>query len=353
MTYLGCTAVITRTKNRPILLERAIKSVLCQSIDDWFMVIVNDGGDPAPVDELVSRYKDQFNGRVGIIHNPESLGMEAASNRGIAYGDSKYLIIHDDDDSWAPNFLESSINELKKQQQKASSIRGIVCHATCVIEHIEENEVIIDDMYPFKENPDGGIIGIFQIAAGNLFPPISFLYERSILKDIGGGYSEKLPVLGDWEFNLRFISKYDIYCTAEPYSFYHHRPKAQGILSNTVSDSKVHGYYTRYIQNELLRADLRTGKMGLGVVVSLTERLKRMEESMHWAFSQTIQHKNARGISRNLSFGSLRGFISGFTRSAKKGTLVKEFFSKFFRNPVYAFKVLFSYGNYASRDRKK
>ncbi len=37
--------VITRTKNRTLLLERAIKSVLAQTREDWTHVIVNDGGD--------------------------------------------------------------------------------------------------------------------------------------------------------------------------------------------------------------------------------------------------------------------------------------------------------------------
>jgi len=36
-------AVVTRTKNRAILLERAIHSVLKQKFHDWTHVIVNDG----------------------------------------------------------------------------------------------------------------------------------------------------------------------------------------------------------------------------------------------------------------------------------------------------------------------
>ncbi|MGR9051111.1 MAG: glycosyltransferase family 2 protein [Gammaproteobacteria bacterium] len=98
-------AIITRTKNRNILLRRAIESVLGQHFRNWLMVIVNDGGDAEAVDRLVAEYESQFRGRSKVIHNPNSLGMEAASNVGIKNSDSRYLVIHDDDDSWHPAFL--------------------------------------------------------------------------------------------------------------------------------------------------------------------------------------------------------------------------------------------------------
>ena len=41
----GRVAIITRTKDRPFLLPRAIDSVLKQTQGDWIHVIVNDGGD--------------------------------------------------------------------------------------------------------------------------------------------------------------------------------------------------------------------------------------------------------------------------------------------------------------------
>ena len=51
-------AIVTRTKNRPLLLERALNSVLGQSFADWHQIVVNDGGDPAPVDALAERYRE-------------------------------------------------------------------------------------------------------------------------------------------------------------------------------------------------------------------------------------------------------------------------------------------------------
>ena len=48
-------SIITRTKNRALLLERTIMSVLAQTHEDWIHVIVNDGGDPVAVDATAVR----------------------------------------------------------------------------------------------------------------------------------------------------------------------------------------------------------------------------------------------------------------------------------------------------------
>jgi glycosyltransferase involved in cell wall biosynthesis len=79
-------AVITRTKNRAILLKRAIRSVLDQKYEDWTHVIVNDGGDAGEFSVLAESGRIQ--GRVTVIDNP-SVGMEAASIPG--YGRAKRI----------------------------------------------------------------------------------------------------------------------------------------------------------------------------------------------------------------------------------------------------------------------
>ncbi len=105
VTETPVVGIVTRTKNRPVLLKRAIESVLFQTYPTWTMVIVNDGGDPAPIDALVDHYAARADGRIRVIHNPRSLGMEGASAVGLAALESELLTVHDDDDSWSPEFL--------------------------------------------------------------------------------------------------------------------------------------------------------------------------------------------------------------------------------------------------------
>ena len=50
--------------------------------------------------------------KLPVIHNVESVGMEAASNIGITASESEYLVINDNDDTWHLGFLEKTVSYL-------------------------------------------------------------------------------------------------------------------------------------------------------------------------------------------------------------------------------------------------
>ncbi len=263
----GRVAIITRTKNRPILLGRAIESAINQTYQDWLMVIVNDGGDGKPVDALVKKYKNKLGDRIHVVHNPESLGMEAASNKGINSCDSEYVIIHDDDDALHPDFLQRTVDFLENDT-RYPNLGGVVSYMELVYEEIDGDEV--------REIRREGCrhwmpeLTLWQMAAGNLFAPISFLYKRSTYDVIGGAYRETLPVLGDWEFNLRFMKHFDIGLIPEELSYYYHRVAGtNNQYSNTVVDGvDKHALYNQILRNELLREDIQNNQIGLGYLIN-------------------------------------------------------------------------------------
>ncbi len=258
-------AIITRTKNRALLLERTIMSVLAQTREDWTHVIVNDGGDPAPVEALVARHEAAYAGRLRVIHNPLSVGMEAASNIGIRASESRYLTIFDDDDSWSPYFLETLIKELERRQSRFRSVRGIICHSMVVRERIEEGRILFDSMYPFNDWMQSFFVDLDRLAQSNSFIPNAFIFEREAAVEIGL-FDAELPVLGDWDFNLRFCMRYDIAVIQELLSFYHQRPSAQGADGNSViAMIGTHQQYRELLKNRWLRKDLSSWGLGLRI----------------------------------------------------------------------------------------
>jgi glycosyltransferase involved in cell wall biosynthesis len=259
-------AVVTRTKNRKILLRRAIESVLGQTFQDWLMVIVNDGGVKKDVEDLVAEYQDKFKNRYLIVHNETSLGMEAASNIGIKSSDSNYIVVHDDDDSWHPSFLEKCVEFLDKNPNQ--NTKGVITYSIRILEKIENDKVITESKEPFNTWLQS--VSLYRMSASNTFPPISFVYDRRVLDEIGH-YRDDLPVLGDWEFNLRFLSKYDIFLIPEELAFYHHRLTiTDGVYSNSVvGDDSKHVFYDTLLRNELLRKDLGKNTIGLGYLVNI------------------------------------------------------------------------------------
>lgn len=255
----GRTAVITRTKDRPILLARAIRSVLSQTFHDWLLVIVNDGGVPLDVDAVVSQYRAELGDRVLVLHNPVPTGMQAASNTGIANCRSEYIVIHDDDDSWESDFLAKTVSFMDDHGWNPS-IGGVVTRSNLVLEDISsDGTVTITDTRVFNENLD--IVSLRTMAVENSLPPISFLFARAALDDVQP-FDERLTVLGDWEFYLRMLEKYEICVIAEALANYHHRSvDTSGVYGNSVhAQNDVHRIERAQLINRALRVQLANGE---------------------------------------------------------------------------------------------
>lgn len=248
--------IVTRTKNRAVLLRRALESVKHQTYPHWQLVVVNDGGDPGPVDELVAAIFDG-DARVSVVHHPASVGMEAASNSGLSQLGTELAVIHDDDDSWAPDMLAVATAVLRKKNAEMPSIRGVVTRVNWVLETVTANHVKIDRVELWNEHSQDrlkeGLISLTRLAMQNLYPPIAFIFDLSLARQLGG-FDQNLPVLGDWDFNLRFCMEADIWIHPELLAFYHHRQNAFGDMGNTVVAGKAkHELYNAYARNKLLR----------------------------------------------------------------------------------------------------
>lgn len=257
-------SIITRTKDRAILLRRAIESVLDQRFTDWRMVVINDGGDPDEVVALVDEYRGRLGDRVTVLHHTHSKGMEAASNAGIRASTGEFVVIHDDDDSWHPDFLRKTVDYLD-HNVAIPTLAGVTTHSMRVEEVIQGDQVLRQREELF--NPSLWTVSLFRMASRNMFPPISFLYRRVVLDEIGH-YREDLPVLGDWEFNLRFVARYEIGVIRLPLAYYHHRMTLKdGAYSNSGLDK--HRFYETLLRNEWLRNDLKSQSLGFGLLANL------------------------------------------------------------------------------------
>jgi glycosyltransferase involved in cell wall biosynthesis len=282
---------ITRTKNRNILLKRAIQSVFDQTIKDFEMIIVNDGGDKKALESEIDSMTGIDRSKIKVIHNPTSVGMEAASNIGIKSSDSKYLLIHDDDDSLHPIFLAEMLALLEKDEKK----KGAICWSIRIIEKVLPNSKI---EIVSKESFNNWLQGITipRLLCDNSFPPISFLYKREVIKTVGL-YDENLPVLGDWDFNVRFILNHDIYLVKKELAYYHHRTNLQsGDLSNSViGGDAVHKEYQILLRNKWLREELISNKMGVGVVSALLKSIDGINDNVNYTrdnINQSIYNRN-------------------------------------------------------------
>jgi len=286
-------AIVTRTKNRPLLLDRAIRSVMQQTLQDLQMVIVNDGGDRTSVDAVITSRRDEARGRIMVIHHDESQGMEAASNVGILASDSRYVAILDDDDSWHPRFLE-----LTTTTAEHSGSMGTVTDARVVIEATEYGDIRLSEWFDF--DPTAGPwmarrppTDLFRLISWNQFPPCSFVYRRAVLDEVGL-YDETLPVLGDWDFNLRVLLRYPIDYLPQPLAYYHHRADSDDKFGNSVhSNEDLHEKVRIQLLDRYFRADLDRGILGVGFLSNLLYDLRQTRTADRSAY-EDIQTRLSR-----------------------------------------------------------
>lgn len=264
--WAGSVAVVTRTKNRPLLFERAARSVANQTYQNLHWIIVNDGGDVDPVVAIIEQSGVDVR-RISLVSNENSVGMEAASNMGVRAVDTEFVVIHDDDDAWEPEFLSESIAFLQSPRAVSADFQGVVSRAWRVSEQIVGDTVIIHKTEPYMTWVSQ--VALSQMAVGNFFAPISFVYRRQVYDDIRG-YDESLPVLGDWRFNLDFLAQKGIGFLDKYLAYYHHRDVTESSGSETYSNSiiggqSLHAQYFSVVTNAIIR-DPKT-PTGLAAVV--------------------------------------------------------------------------------------
>jgi glycosyltransferase involved in cell wall biosynthesis len=281
------TSIITRTRDRPAFLRRAAQSICGQETSHPFeWIVVNDAGDPKEVESVLAQ-ADLPGDCLQLINLTESKGMEHASNKGLESARGDFIAIHDDDDSWDPHFLEKTLAWLDAPENQAAA--GVVTRVTRIVEEWDGKQLREQFRHPF--NPELSQISFWDTLKLNRFPPIAFIYRQKLLAGIGL-YNEALPVLGDWEFNLRVLARYAVGLLDEPLACYHHRTaNSAGKASNSVTGGdQLH----RETEDRLRSQWQRSNPFGIdpevfAVAAGLTGHLHQMETGLQRLLDQTQQ----------------------------------------------------------------
>ena len=258
-------AVITRTKDRGIFLERAIDSVASQTWTNYVHVIVNDGGSEVEVQAIVDTFESSIKEKIQLFHRASSSNApDTIFNESIDRVDSEYFVIHDDDDSWHPDFLSTTVKYLDAHEQ----LGAVVVRTDKIIE--EQRLDSIKELRRTSWMPDIKVINLYRQCIDNQFTPISTLFRREAYEAVGK-FDATLPVVGDWEFGVRLLKQYDADFINPGYAlaYYHHRKYKQNSTGNSsFAGNDKHRYYTNLVMNRNLRQELESGQFGVGYIMS-------------------------------------------------------------------------------------
>ena len=189
-------SVILPTFNRPKFLEQAVSSVLCQSYQDFEIIVVNDAGED--VEEIVNRLNQ--NGNIRYLKHDQNKGLAAARNTGIRASHGKYIAYLDDDDWFYPGHLETLVQALENKPFKVAYSDANRAWQ----EKINGSYVTIKKDTPYSCDID---FNDGQILVSNLTPVLCVMHARDCLESVGC-FDESLKVLEDWDMWIRLSHRF-------------------------------------------------------------------------------------------------------------------------------------------------
>jgi glycosyltransferase involved in cell wall biosynthesis len=193
-------SIIMRTYNRRGYIREAIESVLAQTLKDFELLVINDGGDDE-IREIV----DSFNStKIRYYRLHKNQGPSGALNEGILRARGEYIAYLDDDDVYYPNHLEILTNYSEKNSHYAvvysnawwcSGVRKD-------FKFIELSRKLLDGR-PMTFTKD-------MLFKNNYISTLNILHKKTCIEKVGL-FNEDLTVLEDWDMWMRLANEYRFY----------------------------------------------------------------------------------------------------------------------------------------------
>ena len=162
-------SVLMPVYNCEKFLEKAIDSVLNQTLDNFEYIIINDGSTDNTLD-VIKSYKDS---RIKLIDNPQNLGISHSLNKGMLCARGEYLARQDSDDISDEDRFKFQLEYL---------INNNVDLVDTSIIYIDEDDKFIRDYAKRLYNPEETLSHLFfyEINHGTIMCKRSLIEKNKI-----------------------------------------------------------------------------------------------------------------------------------------------------------------------------
>lgn len=220
-------SVILPTYNRRHTIRRAIASVLGQTLEDYEMLVIDDGSTDGTAD-LMRTFKDP---RVRYVRRYQNCGASAARNVGLDLARGKYIAFLDSDDEWLPESLERRLTVLESSVLESPG-------------GVASGFMYVTDGKPTRYcSPPGGLEDLMGLNVA--VAPQTWLLKREVI-DAGYRFDETLKAFVDWDFLLRLSLRYDLETIPDPLALVHHAPNIKRVWSNTNITTSLRALETKH-----------------------------------------------------------------------------------------------------------
>ncbi|MCI0469875.1 MAG: glycosyltransferase, partial [Nitrospirae bacterium] len=192
-------SIIVRTKDRPNLLKKALKSIALQTYRPVEVIIVNDGGCDLDLNVIKGILGNVY---LNYVRLAKSGGRAHAGNVGIENAKGNYIGFLDDDDEYYPEHINTLQTFLEQSDYKVA---------------YSDTEAVWVEYSPddrgFKDVGKQILSRDFSyndLLIGNYIPFNSLLFKRQALI-ASGGINEELNLYEDWDLLIRLGKDFPFY----------------------------------------------------------------------------------------------------------------------------------------------
>lgn len=190
-------SVVIPTYNRPLELDRAIKSVLAQTWQTFEIIVVDDASD---VD--IKSVCDAFNDtRIRYFRNNVHKNANVARNIGIKEAQGIYIAMLDSDDEFLADHLERRLEMIKKWD--CDGIFG-----SAYVEYGTHKDLALSRPLRTGERM------INYLLSDGFAPTPSHFYKREAALAVM--WDETMDRHQDFDFTLRFSERFSLLCDIQP-----------------------------------------------------------------------------------------------------------------------------------------
>jgi glycosyltransferase involved in cell wall biosynthesis len=240
-------SICTPTYHRPVLLERAIRSVLAQTVRD-FEIVITDNSENEESAQVVRRFNDP---RIRYYRNGENIGVLNNIKKVASLAEGKFLVVLLDDDLLKPKSLELRLAAFGRHPSA-----GIVMAPMELID--SDDRRIFPRFYLFRKmhyryrfQAGDGLIGRARVLKEFLvhdYPccvPSGLMYRGEAFRQ-AGGFDTKSGFALDVDLAMRIAVHYDFYYIDEVLSSFRYTPiSLTAAMHSGGSDVAVFYYITR------------------------------------------------------------------------------------------------------------
>lgn len=208
MSSIPEISVIIPAYNHEKYVGQTVESVLCQSYENFELIIINDGS----MDNTESEIQKFTDSRI-LYNRQENQGAHVAINHGIKLSKGKYIAILNSDDLYVSNRLEECrrlLQDNKEYSAVVTQLEGIDGKNRSVADNTSPHILAWKQWY-------ADALALFDdhdfhsccFAKNILITTSNYFMKRDVFTDVG--YFRGLRYAHDWDFLIRLAQRHKVH----------------------------------------------------------------------------------------------------------------------------------------------